>query len=357
MATKRKKNFKRKKNAGAAPGTLVHVGQQRVDAASISLIEYSNELFEEIVVPTVVGLTERLQSTVTNWINVNGLHDISLIEQLGSHFAIHPLVLEDCLNTSQRPKLDDYDTYVFIVLKMLYSNESTSRYEEEQISIILGENFVVSFQEREGDVFAPIRDRMRAGRGRIRTGGPAYLVYALIDAVVDNYFYVLDDMNDHLEALDHEVIEAPTPSTLQDIYILKREIIQLRRSIVPLRDVIGKLQKGEPKLIDSSTGIYFSDVYDHLLQVVESIDSQREMISSLIELYLTSISNKTTEIMKVLTLMAAIFIPITFVAGVYGMNFNRMPELNWKYGYAYAWCIMLAIAVSMILYFKKKKWL
>ena len=354
---KRKKLLTRRKRAGSAPGTLIHVGQQKVDAVKLSLITYSEAAIHEHAIHSLTEVKQKRTGSPFCWINIDGLHDIRAIEEIGTEFSIHPLVLEDCLNTRQRPKIDDHEQYLFIVLKMFRFNKETAEVEEEQISYLLGSDYVISLQEREGDVFTPVRERLRTGKGRLRKAGPAYLFYTLLDAVVDNYFYVIDALNERIETLDAEVITNPRPSTLQNIYILKQEVLNLRKNIAPLREVLSKLLKEPHVLIDNATKIYFSDVFDHFLQVLESIDTQRELLSGLIDLYMTSISNRTNEIMKVLTLMAAIFIPITFVAGVYGMNFQRMPELEWEYGYLFAWTIMLSIVAGMLIFFRNKNWL
>ncbi len=357
MPQARKKKALRRKHAGTAPGTLMLVGEQKTEAVDISIIDFTASQIDERKVATIEECFEYRDKQSVTWINIDGLHDLTLFEKLGEHFGVDSLVLEDCLNTRQRPKIDDYGTYVFVVMKMLYMNPERTLTEREQVSLLLGENYIISFQERPGDVFSLVRERLRAGRGRIRSRKADYLAYALIDALVDHYFAVLDEFSDRIEELDTKVIEEPTPAVLQEVYLLKREIVHVRRNIAPLREVLSSLHKGDPKLVSQATEKFFADVYDHVLQVVESIDANREILSGLIDLYLSSASNRTNDIMKVLTIMAAIFIPITFIAGVYGMNFEVIPELKWKYGYFYVWSVMLGLVLAMLLYFKKKKWM
>jgi len=348
---------KKRKQVGASPGTLVHVGEQKAETANITILDYSEAQFEEKQFTDAKDSFPFKDRPSVSWINLDGLHNVNLIEDLGQHFGIHSLVLEDCLDTTHRPKLDDYDSYLFVVLKMLYLNSDKSRIEDEQISLILGQNFVISLQEKAGDVFTSVRERIRAGKGRIRKAKADYLMYTLIDAVVDNYFVVVDELNEKIDQLDTEVIENPSPETLQNIYHLKRRVVEIRKSVSPLRDVISRLQKGDPELLDESTEIYFGDVFDHILQVIESIDADREILSGLIDLYLSSVSNRTNEVMKVLTIMATIFIPLTFIVGVYGMNFEYMPELKWHYAYPLVWLIMLIIAAFMLFFFRKRRWI
>jgi len=270
---------------------------------------------------------------------------------------LHPLILEDIVNTEQRPKMEDFEQYIFVVLKMLQYNEKEDEIIAEQVSLILGSNFVISFQETEGDIFDPIRDRIRNSKGRIRKMGADYLAYALLDAVVDNYFTILEKIGEKIETVEEELVANPIPETLQIIHTMKREMIFLRKSVWPLREVVGGLQRAESALIQESTGIYLRDVYDHTIQVIDTIETFRDMISGMLDIYMSSVSNKMNEVMKVLTIFAAIFIPLTFIAGIYGMNFQYMPELEWQLGYFAVLLIMLLVAVSLLVYFRKKKWL
>jgi len=279
-----------------------------------------------------------------------------MMEKIANHFGIHSLVMEDILNTGQRPKMDDMDDYVYVVLKMLNYNEEDDEIDAEQISIILGQNFVISFQEKERDVFEPIRERIRKNKGRIRKKGADYLAYTLLDSVVDIYFTILEKIGERIEFLEEELVENPSTQTLQEIHGLKREMIFLRKSIWPLREVISGLERGESSLIKETTVIYLRDVYDHTIQVIDTVETFRDMLSGILDVYLSSISNKMNEVMKVLTIIATIFIPLTFLAGVYGMNFRYMPELEWRWGYFTALFLMAVIGIGMVIYVRKKKW-
>jgi magnesium transporter len=291
------------------------------------------------------------------WVNVCGIHDIHTIESIGNNFNIHPLVQEDILNTFHRPKFEESEEYLFLVIKMLVYDPGSKGVISEQVSFVLGPNFLVTFQEQEGDVFNPVRERLRKALGRVRKMGPDYLLYALMDAVVDNYFLVLEAIGEDLEILEDQLLENPTPGVLQTVHKLKREMIFLRKAIWPLREVLNGLQKTVSKLVKNNTKMYLRDIYDHTIQVIETVETYRDMVAGLQDLYLSSVSNKMNEVMKVLTIIATIFIPLTFIAGIYGMNFEFMPELKWKNGYFITWGIMAVVTLGMVFYFKRKKWL
>lgn len=345
------------KKTGLPPGTMVHIGKKRKRKARITIFDYDEASFEEKEVKTIEeAFPYRDKQTVT-WINIDGIHNLDLIQKVGEHFDLHSLILEDIVNTSQRPKIEDFGDYIFIVLKMLYQNEGNSRIKEEQVSIILGSNFVISFQEQEGDIFNSIRERIRTGKGRIRKMKSDYLAYTLIDSIVDGYFVILEKLGENTESLEDEVITRPKTKTSQKVHSLKREMLSLRKSIWPLREVISNMQRSESPLIHKTTGIYLRDVYDHTIQVIDSIETFRDMLSGMLEIYLSSISNRMNEVMKVLTIIATIFIPLTFITGIYGMNFRFMPELGLRWGYPGVLFVMFCVAVWMILYFKRKKWL
>ncbi len=345
----------RSKKAGLPPGTLVHVGEKRTERTTISVTDYDSKVLREKASVEVDDLLSFKDAPSISWIDVVGLHQIEVIERMGSIFGIHPLVLEDIVNTEQRPKMEDFQDYVFILLKMLFIEEGGIR--SEQVSLIVGDRFLFSFQEAEGDVFEPVRERIRRSKGRIRSEGADYLAYALLDAVVDNYFMVLEDLGEELEILEDEVAESPGKETSQAIHAMKREMILMRRSIWPLREVLGRLSRGETPLFKKSTAIYLRDVYDHTLQVMDIIEAFRDMISGMLEIYLSTLSNKMNEVMKVLTIIATIFIPLTLIAGIYGMNFDRMPELHWRFGYPAILLLMLAMASIMLLFFHRKGWI
>jgi len=348
---------KRSKKVGLPPGTLVHIGEKKTDKVRITIIDYDEANFEEKEIKTVEECFPFKNKPTVTWINIDGIHDIKIIEKIGKHFDLHPLILEDIVNTGQRPKIEDFGDYIFVVLKMLYYNEKEDEIQAEQVSLILGSNFVISFQEREGDVFNPIRERIRSGKGRIRKMGADYLAYALIDTIVDSYFIILEKLGEKIESTEEELVTNPTPETLQAIHHLKREMIFLRKSVWPLREVVNRLERGESTLIHESTGIYLRDVYDHTIQVIDAIETSRDMLSGMLDIYLSSVSNRMNQIMKVLTIIATIFMPLTFIAGIYGMNFEFMPELAWPWGYPLVLLVMVVIGISMLIYFRRKKWL
>jgi magnesium transporter len=353
-----RKLFKRASNkAGLPPGTLVHIGEKRTEKVKTTVIDYDETHFQEKEVETIEECFPFKDTPTVTWINIDGIHELEIIEKIGSHFNIHPLVLEDIVNTGQRPKLEDYDDYIFFIVKMIYYDGENAEITSEQVSLILGSNFVISLQERERDVFNPIRERLRKAKGRIRKMKTDFLAYTLIDTIVDHYFIVLEKLGEDIEGLEEELVSNPTPETLQTIHTLKRELIFLRRSVWPLREAVISLERGESALIHESTGIYLRDVYDHTIQVIDTIETFRDMVSGMLDVYLSSISSRMNEVMKVLTIIATIFIPLTFVAGVYGMNFKYIPELEWHWGYAAALILMGIIALVMVWYFRRKRWL
>jgi len=346
---------KRSKKAGLPPGTLIHIGERKAEKTRITIIDYDETQFEEKQAKRIEECFPFKDKPTVTWINIDGIHEVEIIEKLGSHFGLHPLLLEDILNTEQRPKMEDFGDYIFVVLKMLYHNEA--EIEAEQVSLIFGSNFVISLQEREGDVFDPIRERIRKGKGRIRKAGADYLAYALLDAIVDNCFLILETLGERIEDTEQQLAANPVPETLQLIRKLKKGMIFLRKAIWPLREVVSGLERCESVLIHESTGAYLRDVYDHTIQVIDTVESYRDMVSGMLDIYLSSISNKMNEVMKVLTIFAAIFIPLTFVAGIYGMNFRFMPELGWQWGYPMILIVMGSIAAGMLNYFRRKRWL
>ena len=344
------------KKAGSPPGTLVHIGEKKAEKVRITYLDYDEHNFQEKQVSNIEECFPFKESQTITWINIDGIHDVDIIEKIGKHFDLHPLILEDILNTTQRPKFEDYDNHLFIVLKMLMSAGEKQLVQFEQVSIVVGHKFVLSFQESIGDVFEPIRDRLRNSKGRIRKMDSDYLAYALLDAIVDGYFSVLETIGDTIESIEERLAKEPTETILRHIHSLKREIIFLRKSIWPLRELISSLQRSESGLIAQSTDVFLRDVYDHTIQVIDTVESFRDIVSGMLDLYLSSISNKMNTVMKVLTIIATIFIPLTFIAGIYGMNFKYMPELEWRWSYAVVWLVMITVAVGMIMYFRKKKW-
>ena len=349
------KKFSHRK--GLSPGTVVYIGKEKTAEVRITVMDYNKENFQKKEGIKPEDCYPFKDKDSITWINIDGVHNTEVIEKIGRFFDLHPLLMEDVGDTTQRPKTEDYGDYTFVVLKMLYFNEKSEEIEIEQVSLILGKNFVISFQEKEGDVFDSVRERIEKNKGRIRKMGSDYLLYSLIDAVVDNYFSVLEKIGDRVEELEEDIVEEAARESLGNIHKSKKDMILLRRSVWPLREVINSLSREKTSLISGNVLIFFRDVYDHTIQVIETIETFRDMLSGLHDTYLSSISNKMNEIMKVLTMFASIFIPLTFVAGIYGMNFNYMPELDWRWGYFTVWGVILIVGISMILYFKRKKWL
>lgn len=348
---------KRSVKAGMPPGSLVHIGDTPAAAVSIELIGYDPSSVEEQRFPTVDDCLPHLERTGIVWVNVEGVHDVEIIRHLGERFALHPLVLEDIVNTVQRPKIEDYDDYLFLVLRMLRPTGGGD-FTSEQLSIILGANHLFTFQEGlQGDVFDTVRERIRNGKGKIRGMGADYLAYALIDAIVDSYFSVLEDLGERIVNLEEDLALAPDRSTLVEINDIKKEIIFLRKAVWPLREAVSFLEHGDSRLLSPATRLYFRDVYDHTVQVIDTVETYRDLLSGMLDLYLSSISNRINEVMKFLTVIGTIFMPLTFLVGVYGMNFKHMPELEWHNGYFLLWGFMVGLSIAMIIYFRRKRWL
>ena len=343
--------------AGLPPGTLVHIGEKKVEKTRIRIIDYDDDHLIATDVESIDKCFSFKDKATVTWVNIDGLHDIDIIKKIGTHFDIHPLTLEDIVHTGQRPKVEDFERYVYFVLMMLYYDDESDDIIEEQFSIILGRNIVITFQERVGDVFKTIRERIHNGKLRTKKGKAEFLTYRLIDTVVDNYFLVLEKFEEKIETLEEELLHNPTKETLQSIYDLRRKLLSIRKSIWPLRDVMSDIAQEDISLIGKSVSIYFRDIYDHLSQLIETIEIFREIISGMLDTYLTTVSNRMNEVMKVLTIIATIFIPLTFIAGIYGMNFKYMPELEWKWGYTGVLILMGLIVCGMLIYFRRKKWL
>jgi magnesium transporter len=348
---------KGRKKAGSPPGTLVHVGETRTDSVLITAINYTPEKAEESTILRIEDLRRPDAPDSRVWIDVVGIHDTSKVEAIGHLFDIHPLTLEDILNTGHRPKVEEFDDYLFFVFKMLQYDDATHSVIAEQVSLILAAGVVITFQEAPGDVFTPVRARLAKGKGLIRKRSSDYLAYALIDAVVDQYFHIMEKMGERTEDLEEELTDHPEADVLGQIHNLKREAIYLRKQIWPMRDMLSRLTKGEFDLIREENRLYFSDVYDHVAQLIDTNESYRDVLTGMLDLYLSTVSNRMNQVMKVLTIVATIFIPITFIAGVYGMNFKHMPELEWPWGYGAVWGVMIGIAILMMFIFKKSRWL
>jgi magnesium transporter len=348
---------KRSAKTGFPPGALIHIGERHAEQASVTLLEYDESRLTEKGVTAVAEMRPARDAKTVSWIHIDGLHDIPLLERLGTLFGLHPLILEDILNTEQRPKIEDHGEYIYIVLKLFHIPEADGGLNPEQVSIVLGPHWLISFREKEDALFAPVFERLRSGKGRLRKGGSDTLAHALMDGIVDTYFTVLDTFGERIETVEETVIVRPSPETLQTIQTLKREMILLRKAVWPLREMIGSLLRSDSPLIRETSVIYLRDVYDHAVQVIDTIETYRDMLSGLLDIYLSSVSNRMNEVMKVLTIIATVFMPLTFLAGVYGMNFKYMPELEWRWGYFALLAVMFFVAFMMMRYFRRKKWL
>lgn len=343
--------------AGLPPGALIHVGKRKSDKVKISVIDYSGDHFEERIVGNIEECSVYLNTPTVSWINIDGLHDIELIEKIGGLFDLHPLLLEDVLNTHSRPKLDEFDNCLAVSLKMIGMNRRNTSIVSEQISLVLGPNWIISFQEQEGDIFDAFRQRIRENKGVIRKQSVDYLLYRLMDTIVDNYFFITEFFSESIENLEDRVLSDQDTEVSEEIQRLKRMIINFRRAIYPVRELLHSIQRDHSKLIKEKNSRFFSDVFAHVIQLTDNIEYQREMISSIMDLYQTEVSNRMNQVMQVLTIIATIFIPLTFIVGVYGMNFENMPELQWKYGYYSVWGLMAIIIILMVIYFRRKRWL
>jgi magnesium transporter len=343
---------------GAPPGMLV--AQADASPPKIRVIAYNAENLVEREVTDIETLPKFLADWEVAWINVDGLGDVRTIERIGELMGLHRLALEDVLHGHQRAKAEDYHDHLFVVVRLVSLNE---RLDTEQLSLFLGKNFLLTFQEKAGDLLEPIRERLRKPSGVMQQSGAGYLAYAIVDAVVDSYFPVLEAIGERLESLEDEIIERPTHRIIGTIHDTKRDLLKLRRSVWPLRELVNSLIRDHASFFSEHTQMYLRDCYDHAIQAMDFVESDRDISSGLMEVYLSSVSNKMNEIMKVLTVIATVFIPLTFVTGVYGMNFNpevspwNMPELNWRFGYPVAWAVMLAVTLAMALFFRSRGWL
>jgi len=360
MATRIKRA---KRRIGLRPGTLVYLGEQKTEEVKIRVMDYDDSDLTESSPATVAECIPFLDSSSVTWINITGLHDVSAIAELGKHFNIHELVLEDIINTGHRPKLEESEDHIFVIIKMLTMDTEAEELQSEQVSVLIGNSYVITFQEREGDVLDPVRERIRKTKPRVRFMGTDYLGYAVLDTIVDHYFVVLETLSEKIELLEDELVQNPTPEKLEGIYALKRQLIFLRKRVWPLREVIGALDRLESPLVRSTTSPYLRDLYEHVIQVIDTVETLRDMVSGLIDMYMSSVSNRMNEVMKILTIIATIFIPLGFLAGVYGMNFNteaspfNLPELGLRYGYPLFWIAVLIIGGGLLWFFRRKRWL
>lgn len=343
--------------SGLPPGTLVHVGEVLASETRVSVFDYDSEGVREHVAGSVEEITRYRDSDSVTWVDVEGLINVELIESIGRQFDIHPLVLEDILNTQQRPKFEEYDDHLFLVFKVIYPGADGVTVNYEQLSILILNDYVFTFKEKQDDIFEPIKARLRNHKGRFRNLGADYLAYAILDTVVDLYLSLQDYLDNIVESVEDELLASPDTGTLATIQRIRRELIFIRRSCAPLRELLNGILRSDSLLISDTTLIYFRDVHDHVLRVTDAIDTYRDMVTGLLDIYNSTISNRLNEIMKVLTVFASIFIPLTFLTGIYGMNFKYMPELHWKWAYPLLWLAFLVIGVLLLVFFKKRKWL
>jgi len=354
LAPKRKRKASSK--IGLPPGSIVYLGEKKVDKVTIKVTEYDQADAETYEINSPEEIDPFTDTPQVTWISICGLHETDFIKQVGEKFKIHPLVLEDILNTDTRPKVEITEDYLFIVMKLLTFNPELKILETEQVSFILGRSFLLSFSEKTDDIFNPIKGRITSQLGKIRKRGIDYLLYALMDIVVDHYFLALEKVEERIEILDDEVINRTEKSHIESIYNLRNLLLLIRRSVYPLREIVNQLIKDDSDLVDESIEPYLRDLYDHTIHITESIEQQREVTNGLMEIYLSMMSNKMNEVMKVLTVIATIFIPLTFIVGIYGMNFPNMPEMNWPWAYFAVWGVMIAVVGAMIFFFRKKNW-
>lgn len=354
----------RKKRPGTPPGTLVYEGEPPATPVRLDVIDYDATRLETKTVEDVEACAAYRDTPSVTWINVEGVHDVAVVERLGALFGLHPLTLEDVVSPDQRPKLEEYADYAYLVLQMMHYDHATGRITPEQVSLVFGHGFLLSFQEgKQGDVFEPVRRRLAEGHSLLRSHGADFLAYSLIDVVVDYYMDILEGLGEHVEALEDVVTQHPATDHLRTINALRRQVIGLRRSIWPLRDVVVALERSDRPFVTDAIDPYLRDVYDHTVRTVELIEAARELLAGLVEMHLSTAGNRLNEVMKVLTIIATFFLPLTFIAGIYGMNFNpaasplNMPELNWFFGYPFALGLMAVVAVGMYVFFRRKGWL
>lgn len=345
-----------KKKVGQAPGVLIFSGEQKVDQVKGQVYSYNAEDIDFKEGHSVNDFMAGFDESKMNWINIDGLHNIKLLEEVGQRFNLHTLLLEDVMNLNHRPKFEDYGDHIFFTIRM-FNGIQDGELDYEQVSFVLGKNFVISFQEKPQDIFNTIRERLTTNLGRVRKKGPDYLFYRFIDTIVDYYYFAIEHFSEELETLEEEVMANADNDSLVKLQSLKKDLIYLRRSVLPVRESLSSLMRSESALIKKDTRPYLQDVYDHTIHLVESLESCRDLLSSIKDLHINALSNRMNEVMKVLTIISTIFIPLTFIAGIYGMNFKYMPELDYQYAYPIAWVIMILITLLMVVFFKRKKWL
>ncbi len=346
----------REESDGKSPGSLIFIGDQKVDSVKIRLIDYDSASLTEKEIKDIHAAAHFKTTPTVTWININGLHNIETIQNIGKIFELHPLVMEDLLNTGQRPKLEEFEDYIFIVLKMVRFDNETDTILNEQLSIIIGKNYLLTFQEQPREIFKPVRERIKKQTSRLRKTGTDYLAYALIDTVVDNYIFTIEILGEKIEGLEDEILNNPDSDVMEKINSFKREFNYMRKSIRPAKDAIHRISRLDNELIQEQTLPFLKDLEDITSQATEAIDTYRDLLTDQLNIYNSVIANKMNDIMKVLTIFAAIFIPLTFIAGIYGTNFEYLPELKYKYSYFIFWAVMISVAAALIVYFKRKKW-
>ena len=342
---------------GLAPGTLIHLGERKTDQPTITLVEYSDSELLEYCFTSVAEAKAHTPRLPVLWLNVHGLHEPAVMAEIGRRFNLHPLVLEDILNTNQRPKVDDYGDYLFMVARFFEIDSDNHQISSDQVSLILGRNFVLTFQERPSGRFDPVRERLRQDRGQIRKLGADYLAYSLLDAVVDRYFTILEDIGERTEELEDMMLERPKPGSLQAVHQLKRETLTLRRSIWPLREVVNSLTRADDRFFRAETRPYLRDVYDHTVHAIESLEANRDVISGMLDIYLSAVSNRVNQEVRALTVVAIIFMPATLISGIFGMNFKLMPLLDLPAGFFIAIGMMATVATTLSIVFWRRRWL
>jgi magnesium transporter len=355
MAKKKSPSLSTK--AGLPPGSLIHLGKKRMDQAIISIIRFSENSFEEYNNCSIEEVKQQLASDEPIWVNIDGIHDVALMEEISKLIDLSPLLMEDILNTYQRPRYEEFDHMLYLSLKMIGISPNERSIASEQLSFVLGHNYIFSFQEREGDIFDSIRSRLREGKGQIRLRGAEYLFFRFIDTVVDHYFLITEHFSALSEDLEDRVLADSSPEILKEIQRAKKTLLQVRKAVVPLREVVGAPLKDHSPLLSDFVQPYLKTVYENVIQVIEWCETQREVVGSIMDLYLSEVSNRMNQVMQVLTIIATIFIPLTFIAGIYGMNFEHIPELGWEDGYLYFWILIAIIAILMVIYFRRKRWL
>lgn len=344
-----------RKNTGLPPGSLVFTGEKRIDQSCVHILNYDGEQLSEQQFPESVP--HKIPSQGVTWYDLRGIHDVELIRKIGQEFGIHSLILEDILDIQQRPKYEEYQQGIFLTAKALYTDPASGEIRQEHISIYFSDNFLFSFQEDDDDLFLRVRERLKSPIGKFRLRKTDYLAYALLDTLVDSYYLVLDNLDSKARLLEKKILENASDALKISLYEIRNDLLLLRKQLIPLREAVHLFSKSESLLIEENTKLFLRDLFDHTLQITDTLDTQRDLVNGLRDLYLSEISYRMNKVMQLLTIISTIFIPLTFLVGVYGMNFRHMPELSYRYGYFYLWILMGIIAILMMIYFRRKKWL